>query len=148
MTSTSTICCGIAIPCVGITPDSSRKKNDPPVGRQTSLPLSVPTPTAVKRDAIAGRQEDKNWPSELTMIHAFKISAVEEKPICTKYWLDSLEKKVLIGVKDCGEKLLVKSEDEYTEPILKFYKSGNEYIMITSEKIYVVRSDIPTRKIS
>jgi hypothetical protein len=64
------------------------------------------------------------------------------------YWTASLDKKALVGVKDSGEKLLVKSEDEYTSPISKFYKSGTEYIIITENSIYLVSSDIPTRKIS
>jgi hypothetical protein len=146
MTSTSNICCGITIPCVGITPDSPKKKNDPPVGHQVSLHLSVPT--VGKHDRIAGRQGEKKILSELTMTRAFQLSIVENKPICSKYWEDSLEKKALIGVKMCGEKLLVKSEYEYTEPIIKIYRSGNEYIIITCNKIYIVSTDIPTRKIS
>ena len=64
------------------------------------------------------------------------------------YWTASIDKKALIGVKESGEKLLVKSEEEYTSPISKFYKSGSEYIIITENSIYVVSSDIPTRKIT
>ena len=37
-------------------------------------------------------------------------------------------KKVLIGVRENQEKLLVKSEDEYTSPISKIYKIETEYI--------------------
>lgn len=73
---------------------------------------------------------------------------MEDKPINMDYWTASLDKKALVGVKDSGEKLLVKSEDEYTSPIAKFYKSGTEYIIITENSIYVVSADIPTRKIS
>ena len=47
-----------------------------------------------------------------------------------------------------GEKLLVKSEDEYTSPISKFYKSGTDFIIITENSIYIVSAEIPTRKIS
>jgi hypothetical protein len=54
----------------------------------------------------------------------------------------------LIGAKDNGEKLLVKSEDEYTTTIAKFYKSGTEYNVITENSIYIVSNEIPTRKIS
>ena len=54
----------------------------------------------------------------------------------------------MIGAKENGEKLLVKSEDEYTSPIAKFYKSNTEYIIITENSIYLVSSEIPTRKIS
>ena len=73
---------------------------------------------------------------------------VEDKPIMLDYWTASLDKKALIGVKENGEKLLVKTEDEYTSSIAKFYKSGTEYIIITENSIYLVSSDIPTRKIS
>jgi hypothetical protein len=87
-------------------------------------------------------------PSDVTLKHASKLSIVEDKPIMLDYWTSSLDKKTLIGVKETGEKLLVKSEDEYTSPISKFYKSGAEYIIITENSIYLVSSDIPTKKIS
>jgi hypothetical protein len=86
-------------------------------------------------------------PSEITMKHASKLSIVEDKPIMLDYWTASLDKKSLIGVKDSGEKLLVKSEDEYTSPISKFYKSGTEFIIITENSIYLVSSEIPTKMI-
>jgi hypothetical protein len=82
------------------------------------------------------------------MKHAAKLSIVDDKPIMMDYWTASLDKKALIGAKENGEKLLVKSEDEYTSTIAKFYKSGTEYIVITENSIYLVSNDIPTRKIS
>ena len=87
-------------------------------------------------------------PTEATLKHAAKISIMEDKPILLDYWTSSLDKKSLIGVKETGEKLLVKSEEEYTSNIAKFYKSGTDYIVITENSIYVVSADIPTRKIS
>jgi hypothetical protein len=87
-------------------------------------------------------------PSDVTLQHASKLSIVEDKPIMLDYWTDSLDKKALIGVRESGEKLLVKSAEEYTSPIAKFYKSSGEYIIITENSIYLVASDIPTRKIS
>ena len=87
-------------------------------------------------------------PSDVTLKHAAKLSIVEDKPIMLDYWTPSLDKKALIGAKTTGEKLLVKSEDEYTSGIAKFYKSNEEFIVITENSIYVVSSDIPTRKIS
>ena len=44
--------------------------------------------------------------------------------------------------------LLVKSEEEYTSPVSKIYKVESEYIIITENSIYVVSSDIPTKRIS
>jgi hypothetical protein len=87
-------------------------------------------------------------PSDVTLKHAAKLSVVDDKPIMLDYWTASLDKKALIGARDNGEKLLVKSEDEYTSTIAKFYKSGTEYIVITENSIYIVSNEIPTRKIS
>lgn len=87
-------------------------------------------------------------PSDVTLKHASKLAIVEDKPIMYDYWLPSLEKKALVGVKDTGEKLLVKSSEEYTSPISKFYKSQTEYIIVTENSIYIVSSDIPTKKIT
>lgn len=87
-------------------------------------------------------------PSDVTLKHAAKLSIVEDKPIMLDYWTASLDKKALVGAKDNGEKLLVKSEDEYTSSIAKFYKSGTEFIIITENSIYIVSNDIPTKKIS
>ncbi len=87
-------------------------------------------------------------PAKTTLEYAAKIAIVEDKPIMFDYWTPSLDKKALIGARENNEKLLVKSEDEYTSVIQKFYKSGTEYIIITENSIYIVASDIPTRKIS
>ena len=77
-----------------------------------------------------------------------KLSITEDKPIMLDYWIDSLEKKVLIGIKDDEEKLLVKNAEEYTSPISKIYKLESVYIIITENSIYIVSSSIPNRRIS
>ena len=96
-----------------------------------------------------GNSESLNYrlPSETTLKNVAKIAIVEDKPIMMDYWSASLDKKAMVGLKESGEKLLVKSEDEYTSPIAKFYKSATEYIVITENSIYLISSDIPTRKI-
>jgi hypothetical protein len=105
-------------------------------------------PSNVQGPSVTTNNTTYRLPSDLTFQHAAKLSIVEDKPIMLDYWTDSLDKKSLIGVRESGEKLLVKSAEEYTSPISKFYKSGTEYIIITENSIYVVSSDIPTRKIS
>ena len=77
-----------------------------------------------------------------------KISITEDKPIMLDYWSDSLEKKVLIGVKENKEKLLVKNEEEYTSPIVKIYKMDEVYIICTENSIYLTSTRIETRRIS
>jgi len=82
------------------------------------------------------------WP------HIAKISINEDKPIMLDYWLDSIEKKVMIGVKENKEKLLVKNEEEYTSPIVKIYKIEDVYIICTENSIYLASTNIETRRIS
>jgi len=87
-------------------------------------------------------------PENKTLQHASKLAIVEDKPIMMDYWTNSLEKTVLIGVRESQEKLLVKSEEEYTSPISKIYKVGSEYIIMTENSIYIVDVEIPTKRIS
>ena len=94
--------------------------------------------------ATAGYQ----LPGATTLSHAAKLSLVQDKPIMLDYWAGSLDKKVLIGVRENQEKLLVKSEDEYTSPIDKIFKVDDSYIIMTENSIYIVSSEIPNKRIS
>lgn len=89
-------------------------------------------------------------PDNTTLQHAIKLSIVEDKPIMMDYWTNSLDKTVLIGVKndDSKEKILVRSEEEYTSPISKIFKVSGEFIIITENSIYIVDAGIPTKRIS
>lgn len=87
-------------------------------------------------------------PNSTTMMHAAKLSIVEDKPILLDYWTSSIEKTALIGVKEDGEKLLVKSEEEYTSPVSKIFKVQEEYIVMTENSIYLVDVNIPSKRIS
>jgi len=93
---------------------------------------------------------DLRLPSTKTLTHACKISIVEDKPMMLDYWTESLEQKVLLGVRsdeERNEKLLVKSEDEYTSPIVKIYSVENEYIIMTENSLYIVSNKIPKKRI-
>jgi hypothetical protein len=87
-------------------------------------------------------------PSNQCLQHCVKIAIVDDKPIMLDYWNNSHDNKVLIGVRDNGEKLLVKSEDEYTSPIEKIYKVEGEYIIVTENSLYIVSATIATKRIS
>ena len=96
----------------------------------------------------SGSGSSFRMPSQLCMQHAAKLGIVEDRPIMLDYWTLSLEKKVIIGVKENGEKLLVKSEDEYTSPVSKIFKIETEYIILTENSIYIVSSDIQSNRIN
>ena len=87
-------------------------------------------------------------PTSKTLEHASKIAIIEDKPILLDYWTSSCDKEVLVGVRENGEKLLVKSEEEYTSPIGRIYKVEGEYLIVTENSLYIVSADIETRRIS
>jgi len=87
-----------------------------------------------------------NLPNQQCLQHACKIAINEDKPILLDYWSD--ENNILIGVRDSGEKLLVKSEDEYTSPISKIFKVVDSYIIMTENSIYITSASIPSKRIS
>ena len=87
-------------------------------------------------------------PSQKVMQHVCKLACTHDKPIMMDYWASSHENNVLIGVRENGEKLLVKSEDEYTSPIEKIYKVEKEYIIVTENSLYIVSAGIATKRIS
>lgn len=103
-----------------------------------------------EEESVVSEEKQNNYrlPHQTTLQHCAKLSIVEDKPIMFDYWTGSLDKEVLIGVRDSGEKLLVKSEDEYTSPIAKIYKVESEYIIITENSIYMISAEVDTKRIS
>ena len=115
---------------------------------ENMLPTPTPPTTVGAPVAPVTTPNGYRLPEITTLHHATKLSIVEDKPIMMDYWTFSLDKTVLIGVKENKEKLLVKSEDEYTSPISKIFKVGKEYIVITENSIYLVDVEIPTKRIT
>ena len=87
-------------------------------------------------------------PSTDTLAQVAKLAIVEDRPILLDYWTGSCDGDVIIGVRGSGEKLLVKSEDEYTSPIASIYQVGEEYIVVTENSIYLVSAKIAKKRIS
>ena len=93
--------------------------------------------------------EGHRLPTEKSLQNAAKLSIVEERPIMMDYWTDSLDKKVMIGVRNDEKKMLIRSEEEYTSYIEKIFRINNkDFIIMTENSIYIVDKDIPTKKIS
>jgi hypothetical protein len=115
-----------------------------PNSAQSKSQSSVVVPTPAAATNINGYR----LPENNTLQHAAKLSIIEDKPILMDYWTPSLEKTVLIGVKNNDEKLLVKSEEEYTSPVNKIFKVGKEFIIMTENSIYIVDVEIPKKMIS
>ena len=113
-----------------------------PLRGGAAAPAPAPAPAAPAANS------SYRLPSALCMNHVIKLAIVEDKPIMMDYWTASLDKSVVIGVGENKEKLLVKSEDEYTSTIAKIFKVETEYIIMTENSIYLVSNDIPTKRIN
>ncbi len=86
-------------------------------------------------------------PSAPTLQSAAKLAISEDKPVLFDYWLDSIEGSACVGQRENKEKLLVKSAEEYTSPIVKVYKVEQEFIIQTENSIYIVSASIPTKRL-
>jgi hypothetical protein len=84
------------------------------------------------------------------MAQAAKIAIEQDRPIYLDYYADSISKKCCIGVRD-SEKMLVKSDTEYTSPIASIMRIKDEkdkaYIVLTENSLYIVDADIPVKRI-
>ena len=98
----------------------------------------------------SSKEQNFQLPSSDVFGPVAKIAILEDKPIMLDYWVDSLNSSstIIIGVRENGEKLLVKSSEEYTSPINKIYKLENCYICVTENSIYVVSASIKTKRVS
>jgi len=119
----------------------------PPTPAQGQTPVQAPSQGQVP---VQGQVSASQYrvPELATFTNVSKIAITEDKPIMMDYWIASIEKKALIGVRENNEKLLVKSEEEYTSPIQKIFRAGNEYIIMTENSLYIVDNKIPTKRIT
>ena len=85
-------------------------------------------------------------PPASVLVRAAQVSIEQDKPIYLDYYQDSVEKKCCIGVRE-SEKLLVKSDSEYTSSIESVFKCESCYIVMTENSLYIVSTEIPVKKI-
>jgi hypothetical protein len=87
-------------------------------------------------------------PAATTLIAAAKLAQQLDRPIQLDYFADSTCKKAVIGEDpETKDKLLVKSNEEYTSLVQKIYKAGEDYLVLTENSIYIVSGKVEKRKI-
>ena len=74
--------------------------------------------------------EGHRLPTDKTLQNAAKLSIVEDRPVMMDYWTDSLDKTVMIGIRDDEKKMLIKNEEEYTSYIEKIFRIGGKDFII------------------
>jgi hypothetical protein len=88
-------------------------------------------------------------PNEKVLMHAAKIAMDSDRPILLDYYKESRVGTAFIGEdSETGEKILVKSAEEYTSPVQKMFKALSDCIVMTENSIYIVSGTIKKKKIS
>ena len=103
-------------------------------------------------------KEDTVSVSPKTIQNVIRIAIDEDRPVLWDYLIPSVNGKAHIGIRrikqpdgtfvETGEKLLVKSSEEYTSNITKTFKCDSEFIILTENSIYVISTTISTVYIS
>jgi hypothetical protein len=88
-------------------------------------------------------------PNEKTLKHAARIAIEQDKPIMLDYYVDTRDGKAFLGEDaTTKEKMLVRSEEEYTSLIKKVFKVADDFIVITENSIYIVSGATKKKTIS
>jgi len=104
--------------------------------------MSAPTP-------VPAPQTQDVLPNPTTLLHAAKLAIQQDKAIQLDYYVDSSSGKAFMGEDpDSKEKMLVKSNDEFTSTIQKIYKVQEDFIIITENSIYIVNGKIQKRRVN
>lgn len=98
---------------------------------------------------IAVTAPDLETPSEKTLVYTARLAIERDMPIMMDYYSDTRDGKAFLGEdSSTGDKMLVRSEEEYTSPISKILKVDADFIVITENSIYIVSKNIKKRMIS
>lgn len=117
--------------------------------------MSAQPPASSSNAATPAAAPQIILPSPTALVQAAKLAMTQDKPILLDYYADSHSGKACMG-EDTGtkEKMLVKSNDEFTSLIQNVYKipSGQgdafDYIVMTENSIYIVSGKMAKRRIN
>jgi len=88
-------------------------------------------------------------PHEKTLKHAARLAIEQDKPIMLDYYEHTKIGKAFLGEDAITkEKMLVRSEDEYTSIIQKIFKVGTDFIVITENSIYIAHGETKKKTIT
>ena len=108
--------------------------------------MSAPPTTVVP--ATAPPTTASPIPSAQVLVHAAKLSLEQDKPIQLDYYRDTENQKAFLGEdQETKEKMLIKSNEEFTSLVQKVYKVLEDYIITTENSIHIVSGKIQKRRI-
>lgn len=105
--------------------------------------------SAPSSSALSVVATEVNLPNDKTLKHAARIAIEQDKPIMLDYFNDTREGKAFLGEDAVTkDKMLVRSEEEYTSLIQKIFKVSDDFIVITENSIYVISGATKKKSIS
>lgn len=113
----------------------------------SSAPATSATPATATATSSSTQQEILPHPT--TLLHASRIAIQQDRPIQLDYYVESATGKAFMGEDpETKEKMLVKSNDEFTSLIGKIYKVQEDFIILTENSIYIVSGKVQKRRIN
>jgi len=117
--------------------------------------MATPAPTLSSTTAVAPsapsttHASELHLPSDKILLHAARLSIEMDKPIMLDYYLHTKEGHAFLGEDaTTKDKMLVRSEEEYTSLIHKIFKVKEDFIVITENSIYIVSGNIKKKTIT
>jgi hypothetical protein len=109
---------------------------------------AAPTPASAGAASVISALEAA-LPGEKTLKHAARIAMDQDKPIMLDYYNETREGKAFMGEDPkTKEKMLVRSEEEYTSLIQKIFKVGDDFIAVTENSVYIIAGNTNKRSIN
>ena len=88
-------------------------------------------------------------PSEKALKHAARVAIEQDKPIMLDYYNETRDGKAFMGEDSkTKEKMLVRSEEEYTSLIQKIFKVGDDFVAVTENSVYIIAGSTIKRSIN
>jgi hypothetical protein len=110
--------------------------------------MSAPNTNQVVTAAAAAPSLETPLPSAQTLVQAARLAQQLDRPIQMDYYADTFNQKAVIGEDpETKDKLLIKSNEEYTSLIQKIYKVSEDYLVLTENSIYIVSGKVSKRKV-
>jgi hypothetical protein len=110
---------------------------------------SAPAPAQNTASSTATPAQQEVLPHATTLLHASRLAIQQDRPIQLDYYVESATGKAFMGEDpETKEKMLVKSNDEFTSLVGKIYKVQEDFIIMTENSIYIVSAKIQKRRIN
>jgi hypothetical protein len=108
-----------------------------------------PAPAAQTTQTAPAQPAQEILPHPTTLLHAARLAIQQDKPIQLDYYVESATSKAFLGEDpESKEKMLVKSNEEFTSLVGKIYKVQEDFIIMTENSIYLVSGKIQKRRIN